>query len=685
MKPTIKLIGKRAEDYIEYAVALRRKGKTGKYAIDDVLILIEKKETKIIDLAENYFFMYPNKTFVRTDAAFLAQFGVQPGAFRAAGENELSGFPEIPYSVCPLFPEEAGYVVPWVVGCAPAGEMINVKTASFSLWKLGAGDAGDYKVYSYLTPPVIPAGTRQFNRYNASVVLTDYGFNYAMIIHQMNLKNYTANYNDCEMRFELYDGTNLAGEVVLAAPPVVAKRTMVIPGFHFRRFYGEDLTLPPKIFMYQHGFTTPGVISEVIPSEAGISAVDVVLPALETRTHTGNHYRDQMYDIFTSAEAQHYYLIRYTSDVEMEYLGLDYDANVGFHPGTALVVEKRSKVDWSLVATYNLTPSTVDTTLLGLPVEAQVANCDGGTAFSLAAPERLTRFVLNGVDLTIKGENGYSSGMAPMACGGVLVRDGVEYPLLPVNMVTQDRLYGSAQDRTEFLSTGDTSGITFGTLSQPVLLWVGAPPGATGWTWGGVDAVGLDLPSEHIGDFGTWLREPISSSDMLLHQLFPRLPAGWYFAALQTNPDTIDGARYSTNPLYLACNLENPADAGDVYDVTLGYSLGGAEGVEEQYSYTAVGGETSLQVVTALVEAINTSQVYSASAVPSPYGLPGTSVLVDALPDGGYLTGVANVTKGAIRQSQQMKVVKATVVDGAPVVITEKDIHLELATFWYEF
>lgn len=680
--PRIELIGQGAEDYIPEAIALYRSGRRGWRAVDDkAVIRLWDEKIRILMIFTRFFFMHFNKTFVRVDTGFQELFGVNPGAFRSTAEVDTSSYPRIPYSSCPLTPEEEGYVMPWVVACAPAGEMINVKTASFALWRLGAGETGPYKVYPYTAPPTIPVGTTQFTRYAAIVLQPEIGYNYAAIVYQMNPSdNSQANNRICHARFEMYDGTAVIGEVEIDGYPVVLGRDRLTPGFVLRQFYGAENT--SRVFYYQHD-PAGGLLSEVIATPAGLETADALLPALPARSHVDRRYIDSMYDIFTSENAAHFYVVRFDSDLDVHYQGTGYSANIGFYSGTALIVEKRLKTDWSLVQTYNLTPTAVDTTLMGAPIKAQVRNCDGGTAFTMPAAPRLTRFTPVGTDISIIDSSGRIAGQSPLSCGTVLMDGDTEYPILPVLMVTQDYLFGTEAQRTAFLSSGDTTGITMGTFTQAALLWLGAPIGAPGWRWSGVDACGLDFATSDIGTYQAWLREPLSDGSTMLGQIVKAQPDVVYLAALQTNPDNIDGVRYATDPLYILCTTTG-AEEGDKLTVVLGYDLGGATGAEETFTYTASAGDTEAIIIAALISTINGSTIYSCSPAATPAGYVGTCLKVNALND-RYLTGVAHVSRPTACQGLINRIAKITIQNSLPVVESDLEIHSDVSPFWYEF
>jgi hypothetical protein len=233
----------------------------------------------------------------------------------------------------------------------------------------------------------------------------------------------------------------------------------------------------------------------------------------------GARHVDYCYDIFTSERSLHYYVVKFVSDTAVEhnvYSGNPYPGDLRLYSGGNLVVEKRLKSDLSLVATYNLTPSTVDHQLQDVPTLVQIWNtANGDISGATTGTDIITRFV-------------------PYATGMVLVdAAGNEYPILPVLSCSQDWFWDSTAgvtSRENYIATGTVApDMKRNIFQQPALLWVGTPPdGFDGFTWPDVDAAGLKITAADagltndvgIGGMRIW-SSIIGDSDNILAQLLP--------------------------------------------------------------------------------------------------------------------------------------------------------------------
>jgi hypothetical protein len=687
-------IGAYALGYLDQAMALFNDGEQGHFVVnEDIVIKIDNEDIFIIDLSDNFYFIYPNGAFIRNDPNMIALIGKNTGGFRSDGDNELSRFPDLPRTVAPLTPEEGGYAVPWFT-VIPPGELVSLHTGYFSLWKFGAGDSGPYYTTGFYTP-VTGTGS-QWRIFNATVGLTDYGYNWLFFFYQIGTSIIgDVNDNVVQAKICAYDATSNFYEVDYSAPPIVVQRNMIIAGMFIRRFteYDADGTKLKNTFIYQHSDVASGTLVQMTESDIGFSFTGVPLPPLPVRARVGYHYTDSMYDIFTSRESKFYYVVQFDSDLDVQPQGLSYPSNIGFYPGTALTVYKMNKSDWSLVDTYHLTPSVIDTNLFGMSPTSQVANCDGGTSFSFASPTRLSRFVPVGIQTNIFSASGTISGQTPQSCGTVIVdANGNEYPLFPVSLVTQDYLYNSnvavgSVDRAAYLAGGGHESLGWGTLSQPCLLLLGFA-GSGDYNWTGVDACGLEISSAadgllndtKISEMYNWLREPLGDGTTMLHQLSPRPMDDIVFAWVQTNPSNPDGLRYANQPCYVVCRKVASIIAGDVFTLDLDDILG----VQEHYQYVAVGGESEADIIHAFEVLVVGSTVFDFIATAAPYGLSGTFAIVN-VPSSGYVDVRCQMKRPSWSRSRNQRILKATVTDGLVKVSLDRVFHDAFTPYWYEF
>jgi len=552
-------------------------------------IFISVPSTKYAEeskMSYRFYIMYMNPTFVRDDPKMIALIGRNTGAFRGSELVALDApFQGFSRTQSPLTPER-NYGVPWFM-TIPAGKgyaefmTIDSDGLGFGLWTLTSGELGPYKTNDYT--PIVPDGIYNgLVTYQASVMLQD-DFNVMYMCYQLggHSDDWATTTRPTHFKVVSYNSIGSQKETLSNSIPIVVKRYGIMPGTFFRKFNIKDKVLDSytrQLFMYNQPAEAVGTLYEVTTApNTGSALFTAVLRSAGSSSITTNRHINYYTDIFSAPESLYWYIINVCADVSYYPQGLSYGVNIGYYPSTSLSVEKRRKADWSLVKTYNLTPTACDRELQGLSVAAQVYNSDSGTAFSHPSPESLTRLLPVCVDTSLVTATGVVSGTTPEMAGAVLIdEDGNEYPFLAVNVITQDRFFTTEAERTAYISSPTVGSTGWGTLCQSSMLWLGGT--GVGKTWPGVDAIGLQItkfPSnitsrKNIGQFNTFYRGLIADKSILYHQLksYDIYGTDLNFYTDQYDSTNLDGMHYANQPSIV--HFENTSTiAGDTFVMEL--------------------------------------------------------------------------------------------------------------------
>jgi hypothetical protein len=231
-------------------------------------------------------------------------------------------------------------------------------------------------------------------------------------------------------------------------------------GVNFRRLRGVA-DVDRMIVCVQNDSTHSGQIYEVVESGDTLAFAPFGLDDLAAGNRltaaiapggspvAGARHVDWVYDIFTSSASAYFYIVKFCCDTAVTYniyTGNPYPDDVQIFPGMALMVEKRAKSDLTLVTTYNLTPTALDSTLGGwTPAQISYNRANGQNDGYTTGGDDLTR-------------------IAPQGPGFVLIdTDGTEYPILPALVMTQQH-FGSPTSARNL-------------IQQSALLWLGGTAG----------------------------------------------------------------------------------------------------------------------------------------------------------------------------------------------------------------
>jgi hypothetical protein len=545
-----------------------------------------------------------------------------------------------------------------------------------------SGNSSPYQSVMFLTP--ITSTHSEALLWQGLMMQPNLDTDNQMVFTLYNLEGYL-NVNDLPIYTKMAL-VNAAGTVINefdANAPIVhvvserAISKLLQFGIFYRRLIVADGV--EKVIVYFHDETThSGALYEMIEDTGVLYAVPLSLPALANGSRldpptspkggptAGSRRVDNMTDIFTSEKSAYYYVVKQTVDSavdhHMGFVDAVYDpagSDTYLFAGTALSVEKRLKTDLSLVTTYNLTPSAIDTTLQGF-----IATIGGGTSNN--------RVNANGC---INASGTFSGSNLPILTrfvaqqGFVLIdTDGTEYPLLAGVSLSQD-FYNGGTDANVF--------------SQAVLLWLGTPPGGFDcYTWSGVDAAGLK-----ISDAQTGTRNDAGIGDMRVcgsgigDNYSVMLPLDAPYTAITFDTDTYAGA---------SCRVRCANFGGRSFvDDRAGLTVGDTFFIDDVLTY-AVGGsgtpEPALTVIAGIMAGINAGSVYAASGLGSYVdGITGLTVhtftltRLDAAPvtvDFGY-TSIWGYRL-------ERRVVSIRLVGGVPVVRLEKLQHKDQPLYMFD-
>lgn len=487
MMPTPILAGDCADFYLDTAIGLYKKGKKGRFLVDDVaLLLLDDKSLKIVMLFSDFALFQQDPVSRQFYVLFQ---DVVPSTFPTF-TNLLPGMP----TFFPVYPDELLAPAYNQLQLYTPGSAAPYLTLAFQNPILSSHGEG-LAWYAAMTHPNVPVRTGDDPTVTGNV--------WHLLKYQ--LTGYVNPYdNPMTTKMTLSDGgTGNLWEYDFNAPNVVCAHQVEVAGINYHRIKDTNATgdVVERVFAaIQDGSSYSGALFEVLESSnaLGLNLLDLpALPSGSRGTYTypgGSSYTEHIdwtVDVFTSERAQHYYIVKFCADNSIGYYGQDFIHvnDLCIFPGTSLTVEKRLKSDLSLVQTFNLTPTAVDQVLQGLSVHEQNANVVNagylmlGMGWSsdrstLISPNLLTRF-------------------APFGFGGVLVDEsGNEFPVLVGISCTQDIFSTSDSNRAAYIA-GTLSAVSFAgysgsqanILQQTVALWLGGS--GIGYSWPGVDAVGL--------------------------------------------------------------------------------------------------------------------------------------------------------------------------------------------------
>ena len=516
MRLAILPLGTGAEDYIPHALAVYRKGRRGSVVVDDGLIMIGDRYSKIF-------------TFPECSALFQ---------HNPSGVGYSPLFSETVPTTYPTFRTP----MPAMGGFFPSASdtLLVPDTAQVQAYNLTGATRGASMAFQNAITPT-HGEALMWNQFR-SVYNADSGYSWYLTTYR--LTGYVNPYdNPLRSKQLITDGiTSLwESDLVAAEPDLVVGFQIALPSIQYRRL--RDTTTDTytmarggQLFKISEASVTLDVSVPLALSTLPAPSVTPVTPG-GSGLGTYAVHTAWMYDIFTSERATHYYVIKFCSSVATGYWNgtMGYQDDIRYFPGMSLSVEKRAKADFSLVATYNLTPARVDRVLQGITPLAQcdrllntpvahgmldIGNFNWGAYDPATDGDALTRF-------------------SPIGGGVLVAADGTEYPLLAVMSGTQD-LFPTQGDVSvhnaratyranyiadpSYTASGlDASWIAYyypNTLQQPALLWLGTPPGGFDcYTWPGVDAAGIKTaPFGSAAKFGT---NPIADSDGMLTLLEP--------------------------------------------------------------------------------------------------------------------------------------------------------------------
>jgi hypothetical protein len=634
MKPVVVPVGDGAMDYIDYGFALHGKGKRGKFSVADaVIITIDEKTIKILMLPGTCAITQRNGSF---DGDFFVTFAdpvpqVMPAM---AGATQ----PVLP-TYYPVYPNNL---------MVPLNDRVQI---------YDNGESADPDEYLFQAP--ITSYYGEYLGWNG-VLLQYNGDDDKWLFLKYHLAGHLNSYdNPMRSKIAIYD-SEITSEGDINYPNTVAAVLTILDGIQYRRLRGAA---GDTIAVWLNDGANSGTLYAASEVDGAMSFDNLPLPPLPAGSSTSTEQIQYVYDIFTSERALNYYVIKLKVDIGLMYRlnpSHPYPNDVTFYPGMSAVVEKRSKSDFTLVDTFNLTPSAVDQILQGASVAAQVSNiANEQAAGATTGPDNITRFV-------------------PFA-GTVLVdQSGNEYPILPILSCTQDYFldttYGFAS-RQAYLSAGtvrDT--LKRNVFQQAGLLWLTKSPGVVdGYTWPGVDALGLKITEASGGlvndvPLGAMAKVSaiIGDSDSALLQAVP-FASGAYFQQIASAGGT---ATFQCRNCY-----EPTVAAGDVFHL----SLNGVD-VSHTVSSADMTGSDSVeqdQIVAGILEAVNATSSFTAALVGAGYDSDGyySTFTVSTAPVSGVaptLVADSSVAHGAYGQSNRQRILSVRLSGGEPVLRLER-------------
>lgn len=658
---------------------------------EDIFISVPQSQeyTYYLPVVYRFYIMHLNFTFVRDDPKMVELTGRNIGAFRASAKTSLSS-PYTPLTrlQSPLTPEE-NYAMPWTAVVSDDGGswgmyFITVHADCFKMWTASAGDSGPSKVIGFTE--VVPDGTYNgYSIYQANTFRIEKSNKTKLFAYVYQLgghyDDFAAMTRPIHTKLVTYN-SEPTHEYTASSIPVVLQRYSMLPGIFYRKMFEvlDSTRITYDTFMYKHSADTfSGNLSKLTYTDEGLSS-ELIL-STEPGYRDSTHWIDNICDIFTAPESKYYYVIKYTSDIYIQFAGLSYGGEVSFNSGTRLSVVKYSKEDWSVVETYELTPTTIDHAMQGLPASAMTINANTDTAYNQEYHVNLTRFVPVGVNTDTTTATGVVSSLTPQIAGAVIVKDGVEYPLLAVNVITQSYFYDTEAEQLAFLADPETYSATHytysktGNISQPALLWLG---GTAGYQWAGVNARGIDFAphsqdNRTLGLFRGFLREPICDSEIAYFQLRSYYGNGGLNTySKQLDANNIDGVHYATQDDFITVD-NTDVQVGDVFTVELSDCVN--TGNDKVVIYTAVTGDDNAAIKAALLVRIIEAGFVATSA-PTGIAVPVT--------ESGYVRTISSAARPAWAWSRYGYLLSVKIEDEIPKVSVESRQHDAAPFFLYE-
>lgn len=352
------------------------------------------------------------------------------------------------------------------------------------------------------------------------------------VICQYRLVGYEDGYHPlARTKILILDSNTIKEETDWGARLFPIYRNKLYGGDTYKRVLIDSDTVA-EVFCYSHEYEYNGTLYAVTEDNADVDNPAITFtplyasPAGGTANISGVATPDcrrinRCLDVFSSPEADHYYLIRQTADNVLyndAYPTAPMPRDPGYivlFSGCSLVVEKRKKTDWSLVVTYNINPAGLDWTQQGITTAQQVM-CVENSAYAYGVQPALT--------------NNSLSKMFSVVGGVVLVSvdsEGIktEYPLLPVVNCLQDYLEvsginGIVEEVDKYRSgTVGTTNLRRNLFHQTALLWLGGSH-LDYHTWAGVDGCAIPLKDGSIGIMRDW-EVCLADSDSALLQANP--------------------------------------------------------------------------------------------------------------------------------------------------------------------
>jgi hypothetical protein len=601
--PKLTLAGQGATDYIGQAKSFYHQyelfnafPKT--VVVGPAIMLFKQDDIKIIMQIYNYALFSSNNTSQTYYSLFTA---ATPSNWNIAGGL----LPSLPT----FYPISPNSVTPWPLGIAVplyneiqsylTGQSTPLQTITFN-----------NPILSYTSPlqALVWEGFKQY--YNTVTENQWFLMTYFLTGGGININDTAINAKICLVSLSqtvLYELTPDATASTMLVVAPFAGSSFNLPGIFFRRLIVSD-TQTNMVIYYHNTSTYSGTLYLIAESSNTLTVEALPIPALPVGSRTnpptttkgtptaGSLYLDNMFDIFTSEKSQYYYVVRMAINTATDWnMGFSsyYDptgADTYIFPGMSLIVDQRKKSDYSLVQSFTLNPSSIDTVLQGfvatIPLAGGITNnrveacgCinDTGTFASPYLPI-MTAFVFQQ--------------------GFVLIdSQGNEYPIVTGISLSQN-FYNGGTDANVFC--------------QAILLWLtnSAPVGFPGYSWTGVNGVGLTITAAapgvrfdaNIGDMQIWEPGIGDSSNLLLAVKPPLTQNTW-------NTDTYSGA---------SCRVRFSNDgARATNDAKTGYTPGDLFYIDNQLVFT-MGGTVATPTpaataVLAIMALINAGNTYSAT------------------------------------------------------------------------
>lgn len=676
-QPKLTLSGQGSSNYVGQALALYRQyDNVGIWPrtvqIGPAIMLFKQDDIKIVMLIYNYAILSSNNA----TQTFYSLFSLNPPS-----EWNVTGglLPSLPT----FFPISPNGITLWPLGIA--APLYNEIQTYFT------GKATPQQTITYQNPilssttpaqALVWSGLKQY--YNLTTKNQWFLITYFLTGGGINVNNTAINMKMC-----LVDATqtvinefNATASVMLVVTPFV-NSTFNLPGIFFRRLIVSKTQT--NMVVYSHNDSTySGALYLLSESGGALSVGALPISALPNGSrsdppHTekgsgtataGSLYTDNMLDIFTSEKSQYFYVVRMTintaTDFNMGYSDSSYDptgADTYIFPGMSLAIDQCKKSDYSLVQTFALNPSSIDTVLQGFV-----------NTISLAGGVTNNRVEACGC---INSSGTFASSYLPIMTAfvfqqGFVLVDAVgnEYPIVTGISLSQD-FYNGGTDANMFC--------------QALLLWLNSsiPGGFDCYTWPGVDAAGLKINTAvsgvrndcNIGDMQIWDSGIGNSDRALLSAKPPWTQNTW-------DTDTYSGAscrvRFTNSGARASNDDKTGYTPGDLFyiDNQLVYTMGGTVSVPDPAS----------TAVTAIMALINAGSTYSASGL-SYYidGLSGVQVYTFTLTRNDGKSNTAQLGYTSVwGYRMERRIMTVDIQNSLPVVTLQALQHKETPLFMFD-